>query len=350
MKKNTQYIFISNGYRGGNSTFTFNHILYLKKLKKKIILIDDNPKKTFFYIPKKIKVLKIKTNKYDTNSNDKLKKILINSQENKVIFITNYAFIIKYFFLFLNLKDNTKIILTIHSGLLNLNIKNYIAAFVFSIIYPKINYLFFGSESAKKWWIKYFPWMQIKNNLVHKNGVFLNKNLRTRKIKKKLNISFVGRLENENNPRFFINIAQEFIKYKKKVLFNVYGDGSLGGELKKSFANDKIIFHGWKDKKEIFTNTDIIIITSPINNFPYVALEAKSYGIPVVSCSKGDIKKIVKNNIDGIIKYTNSQNKMMLLVLQIVKKYKFFSKNSLSRSKNYDVEKLCEKFWSSIKI
>ena len=60
-------------------------------------------------------------------------------------------------------------------------------------------------------------------------------------------------------------------------------------------------------KKKIYSISDIIIITSPINNFPYVALEAKSYGIPVISCSKGDIKEIIKNNKDGYLKYTDPQ-------------------------------------------
>ena len=346
--KNIQYIFISNGYRGGNSTFSTNHMLYLNSLKKKIILIDDNPKKTYQNLPKNIKILKIKNNIFYLDTHRKLKKILVNNLDNKIIFITNYAFIIKYFYIFFTLKKNTKIVLTIHSGLLNLNIKNYIAGFIFSIIYRKIDHLFFGSESSKNWWKNYFPWMQIKKNLVHKNGVVLNKNLNTKKVNKKLNISFVGRLEEENNPKFFIDIAEEFLKHKKNVVFNIYGDGSLNKKLKALSKNNKIIFHGWSEKKRIFSNTDIILITSPINNFPYVAIEAKSFGIPVISCSKGDINKIIKNNVDGLIKYTNSKKKMIELIVKIEKNYKFFSKNCLHRSKKYNVDKLCKKFWDSI--
>ena len=62
-------------------------------------------------------------------------------------------------------------------------------------------------------------------------------------------------------------------------------------------------------KDQIYKKTNIIVITAPLNNFPYVALEAKSYGIPVVSCSKGDIKKIVYNNFDGFLEYTSSEKK-----------------------------------------
>ena len=52
MKKNIEYIFISNGYKGGNITFLIDHIEYLSKLKKKIILIDDDPSVTYGKISK----------------------------------------------------------------------------------------------------------------------------------------------------------------------------------------------------------------------------------------------------------------------------------------------------------
>ena len=86
-------------------------------------------------------------------------------------------------------------------------------------------------------------------------------------------------------------------------------------------------------KKSIYKNTDIIIITSKINNFPYVALEAKSYGIPVISCSKGDVKKIIKNNYDGYIIYTNSSKKIINLINKISKNYSKFSNNSFHEIK-----------------
>ena len=79
-----------------------------------------------------------------------------------------------------------------------------------------------------------------------------------------------------------------------------------------------------------------------------MALEAKSYGIPVVSCSKGDIKKIVLNGIDGYLDYSNSEKKMVMLIRKVIKNYKKFSKNSLLRSKKFELNSSCKKFWNSI--
>ena len=111
---------------------------------------------------------------------------------------------------------------------------------------------------------------------------------------------------------------------------------------------DDIKFHGWKNNKDIYRNSDIILITGKINNFPYVALEAKSYGIPVISCSRGDIKKIIKNNFDGFINYTNSSKTIINLINRISKKYSKFSKNSFLRSKLFEIDSSCKKFWNNI--
>ena len=89
--------------------------------------------------------------------------------------------------------------------------------------------------------------------------------------------------------------------------------------LKKKYKFKNVKFHGWVRKEKIYQISNIIVITAPINNFPYVALEAKNYGIPVVSCSKGDIKKIVINNVDGYLNQTNSTKKMVNLIKKLKK-------------------------------
>ena len=175
----TEYIFLSNGYVGGASRFIYDHLCYLAKKNKKIILIDDNPYKTYSRIPDNVTVKKIEINNFKTKSEKTLSKLFLNDNVKKIIFLTNYAFLIKYFSLINKIKNKKiKIILTIHSGLLNLSFKTYIAGLIFSFIYKKIDYLYFGSNSAKQWWLKFYPWMDIKKNLVYFNGVELQKKLK----------------------------------------------------------------------------------------------------------------------------------------------------------------------------
>ena len=345
-----EFIFLTDGYRGGANTFMQDHMNYLIKKKQKVLLFDSNPKKTFENLNKKVLVHKLNY-KYDKIKIKKKIEDRIKIQKKKIfIMITNYVILIKYYFFFKNLnKKNYRLIITLHSGIFDLNLKRYIAGFFFSLFYKSIDYLFFGSYSSKAWWQKMYPWMKIDNSKIHYNGIKLKKKIFSKKINNNIiNISFAGRIVVENNPEFFIKIASEFLKLNKNVKFNIYGDGLLMKGLKEKYNKKNIIFHGWVNKDKIYKNTNIIVITSPINNFPYVALEAKSYGIPVVSCSKGDIKKIVLNGIDGYLDYSNSEKKMVMLIRKVIKNYKKFSKNSLLRSKKFELNSSCKKFWNSI--
>ena len=47
MNKESKFIFISDGYKGGATNFLYQHMNFLKSLKKNIILIDDNPNNTY---------------------------------------------------------------------------------------------------------------------------------------------------------------------------------------------------------------------------------------------------------------------------------------------------------------
>ena len=350
MNKKKEYIFIADGYRGGANTFMNDHMEYLISKKQKVILFDQNPYKTFEKLNKKISVhqINLKINKQSIINNLR-DRIAFNKRKKRFLMITNFAYLIKFHSFFKSLdREKIKIILTLHSGILNLNIKRFIAGLVFSLVYRQADYLFFGSNSSKLWWKKMYPWMNLKNSLIHLNGIKLNKKVSVRKINKNIQISFAGRIEKENNPEFFLKIALEYLKNDNNVIFNVFGDGPLFKILKQKYKKKNIIFHGWVKKEKIYKSTNVIVITSPINNFPYVALEAKSNGIPVVSCSKGDIKKIVINNIDGYLDYTNSVKKMVYLIKKIKKNYNKFSKNSLIRSKHFDLNNSCKKFWNSV--
>ena len=65
MNNEKEYIFITDGYRGGANTFMNDHMEYLISKKQKVILFDQNPNRTFEKLNKKIDVYKInfKSNK-----------------------------------------------------------------------------------------------------------------------------------------------------------------------------------------------------------------------------------------------------------------------------------------------
>lgn len=344
----TEFVFISSGYRGGATRFIEQHVDYLFKNKKKITLIDDNPLKTYAnFNLKQVKVIKIPINSDFMSSYEKLNFFF--KKKNKVnIFISNYTIYIKYFFLLSNLqKSNNKIILTIHSGLLNFSITSYLGAFIFSFLSRKVNHLYFGSLSSKNWWLTRFPWFTNKNYKIIYNGIKIPKKKIYIKKKIKINVSFVGRVELENNPELFLRLAKESFLSGGFYNFHVFGDGSLLRILKKNYSQ-YAKFHNWKKIDDIYKITNLLVITSKVNNFPYVALEAKSYGVPVLSCSKGDISKIIKNNKDGYLILSHSPNQLLKYLNIMKKRYNSLVKYSLKSRYKFNLEKSCRKFWQSI--
>ena len=107
-----------------------------------------------------------------------------------------------------------------------------------------------------------------------------------------------------------------------------------------------INFYGWiSNKKEIYQNIDILLITSPIESLSFVTLEAKSYGIPTVTCSKGGIREVIKNGYDGIYLNSDEPEEILNALLKCRKDYKKFSRNSYNLSKKFDENKNLDEFW-----
>lgn len=342
-----EIIFLSTGYRGGALKFMEQHISFLIKKKLNITLVDENPSKNFPYFHhNKIKIIKLSLFNKVSNSKKQL-KLLLNNKKKKIIFFTNFVIYVRYFFFFRSLcKNNIKFFLTIHSGVLNFTIKRYFAAFVFSFIAKNINYLFFGSQSAKNWWKSNFSWFSNKKYKVIYNGIEIPKKKILLK-KNILNVSFVGRLEKENNPKLFLQLAKESFLKNSKFNFHVFGNGSLLNSLKKEYSL-YAKFYNWKKLNEIYRVTDLLVITSYVNNFPYAALEAKSYGVPVLSCSKGDISKIIESNKDGYLISVANPRILLEYLNKMGDNYYSLVKHSLKTRYKFNVNNSCNKFWNLI--
>ena len=331
---------------GGTKTFLFNQALYLKDQGHTVHLFCNKISK----YEKKIKssLLKIKefknllkTKKLESPSNLFKKK-----ESKKIILLTNPFLLISQFIFFDKLKkDRVKIILSLHSGILEMNIKRFFGGLVISLlIFNKID-LIYGSDYAKKSWEKLFPWMKLKKSRIVLNGIELKKN-KFKKKRKRFVVGFVGRYEKEKNPILFGDVAVYASKQKKDIQFKMFGDGAMTSKINNSFKRFVKIF-GWTHQKFIYNNINVLLVTSPEENYPYSVLEAKSYGIPTIYTSEGDIKKIISNGKDGIYCNSNNPKDILRLISIVKKKYSFFVKNCNKNIKKFKLEKSCKLFWKN---
>jgi glycosyltransferase involved in cell wall biosynthesis len=166
---------------------------------------------------------------------------------------------------------------------------------------------------------------------------------------KKLNVLYVGRLEEEKGILDILRLVSEF----KDVEFNIVGDGKLKKEVENSKAN--YLGKVWDRKKlaEIFGKNDIYILNSYKTKkweevFGLSALEAMSSGLAVISTDCVGPKEIIKDFENGLLigqrNFKELKDKLELLV-EDEKLREKLSKNARKNVlDNFDVKKISEKW------
>lgn len=110
-------------------------------------------------------------------------------------------------------------------------------------------------------------------------------------------IAFVGRLSHEKGPDRFIELAYRIPECQ----FDIYGDGSMRAELG-VHSPDNIKFHGSvSSMSSYWSKIGLLCIPSRYEGLPLVALEAMSYGVPVVAFNVGALNDVIDGSRNGYI-------------------------------------------------
>ena len=341
MKKN--FIIISNG-GGGIATFQYYLIKNIINRKDRVFLIDKKKNHTLKYFNKseKKKINTLFCNPLYEQSKVKKHIKILKKNYGKLIFLFNNPTLFALYFIFIKLHFRyEKINLVLHSNILNLKTSQILINFASSLFSHFIDRVYFVSKFTKKWWLKYFFFYNFSNHRVFYNSVKIPKIINKRN--NRTTIGFVGRLEKEKGIHIFSNIAKSLIKYNFH--FEIFGNGSFK---KKIFKHKNIKINDWMKQENIYKKIDILLVTSPTENCPFTVLEAKSYGIPTVSISKGGIKEIVKNNHNGIILKNYDFDLIKNAIFKISKNLHKFKKNCLLDRKKYNEKIIFKKFLNEI--
>lgn len=127
-------------------------------------------------------------------------------------------------------------------------------------------------------------------------------------------IGFTGRLAEQKNPLFLIDICEELLKKKEEnFLFYIIGDGDLRPILEEKIQSKKLekyfFCSGWSNQveKEIH-NFDTALMISKWEGFGLVVCEYMAAKIPVISVMAGGVKNILNpQNSFPIADYSATQ-------------------------------------------
>jgi len=180
--------------------------------------------------------------------------------------------------------------------------------YIFIILYSDNIKFIFSSYSCKKF---YTSFITIKNYIIIPSGISIKKNIKNiklKKINKKITISNVSNINEDKNLEFFIKVANYFVEKNKNFFFKIYGNVwpnkfSYFNKIKKLIINKKQIkiIKGIDNLNIIHRSTDIYLCTSKNESSPLAVWEAMSLGIVVLSAPAGDLRLEIKNNINGFL-------------------------------------------------
>lgn len=124
-------------------------------------------------------------------------------------------------------------------------------------------------------------------------------------IEDKFVIGNIGRLHEQKNQSFLIDIFYEIQKKKGNAILLIVGKGPLENMLKEKVSNlgidNKVYFLGnRKDVERIYQGMDVFVLPSLYEGLGIVAVEAQVSGLPVIASTGVAKEANITNNIQNI--------------------------------------------------
>lgn len=159
-------------------------------------------------------------------------------------------------------------------------------------------------------------------------------------------ISIVGRLSPEKGHRFLFESLALAKKERPDLQWrlNIVGEGPLKQDLsdysKKLGIDEDIYFKGFVNNMGTeYLNSDIIVISSENEAFPFVAIEGLAYEKAVISTSVGGVPEVIKDNETGLLVSYGNVEGLSANIIKLLEDENF-SNELASRGKDFYLKNL----------
>jgi glycosyltransferase involved in cell wall biosynthesis len=109
-------------------------------------------------------------------------------------------------------------------------------------------------------------------------------------------VGWMGRFEKVKSPQRVLDLANQF----PSIIFLMAGTGKLFSEIQ-SKAPANLLLPGWSDANEIWSASDIALLTSENEALPIVLIEAGLAGLPAVAENVGAVAEVISDKKTGFL-------------------------------------------------
>lgn len=229
-----------------------------------------------------------------------------------------------------------------HSLSLAQNLKGMLLEKLVACSVAPLNTLVYVSGYTKKTWEGKYMSFRKKNadSIVIHNPIAFSPSATARKLSdlNRIKIGFVGRFSEEKQPEVFCELSSfpELSCY-------AWGEGILLEKLQAKYQN--VSFMGLeRDIDKIYSNIDILVVTSIFENCPMVILEAMAKGIPCVAPDVGGIGEILQHGNNGRLFKEYSSLEILTEINLVLDSYGDYSQRCIKESHKYTFNALWEKW------
>lgn len=329
---------------GGASTANRNMATMMASIGHNVVYMDE-------YLPSDINVEGCVIDRTPIHANkfsQRVAKDYFERYHFDIIFIGVPIIALYYYSLFSKLKKRgVRICMVFHSLSLSNGVMSKIDEHLTDFATKVATHLLFVSEFTKMSWSKYRNIRNLSNNSFVVYNAIKKSSWTGKKSTDVKRISFVGRLSPEKDPNLFCKLAVCKRNNGSELQFNLYGNGPLMEQLKKDYG-DEVTFYGFEtDINKIYSNTDILVMTSIFENCPMAVLEAASFGIPCIVPKVGGIPEIIKHGQNGLLYEERNPKRIAELLDEMIDNYSNYSENAFKISNDYSFEEI-QKVWNNV--
>lgn len=175
------------------------------------------------------------------------------------------------------------------------------------------------------------------------------------KSSKKINLTFLGRLEKVKGVDIFAEALLSLDSQLSKLIINMIGEGTLKDDLRFNFSNyTNVKFWGNLDAgkiAKILEETDWLVIPSRSDSIPLVFSEAMKFSVPVIASDLPDLKYLVNKYKVGYLFKKGDSNSLVKILKTITNRSKsnrIFKKNTKIAAGFFDLKKTSDKLQNLI--